>query len=299
MQMGNYIDFTTNQKLQKEKVYIKYREKSQKPKWFLHSHDGYEIYYFQEGSAFYIVGDSVYQLIPGDLLLFNGGILHRVNPSQDVPYIRSFINFVPAYLESIVSEKMAEKLISPFQQTTGQLIRLDMAEREEIDRLYWLMFDERTKETVGFEEMFQSYFTQLLVKIYRKLARNDGDRIRPNGTQKEVYVHRILDFVNSNYKEEVTLDQIADALHMNKYYMCHSFKELTGFTINKYVAKVRIDEAKKLLRTTDEPIGNISDTVGMKTAVHFSRLFKQFEGTSPNEYRKKKQNQSGWGDMDC
>jgi YesN/AraC family two-component response regulator len=85
----------------------------------------------------------------------------------------------------------------------------------------------------------------------------------------------------------LTLDQIADGLHVNKHYICHCFKEITGFSINKYLANRRIEEAKNLLVTSNDSIGMISDGLGFNSAVHFSRLFKQYVNISPQMYRKK------------
>ncbi|MDF2670592.1 MAG: AraC family transcriptional regulator, partial [Paenibacillus sp.] len=68
--------------------------------------------------------------------------------------------------------------------------------------------------------------------------------------------------------------------------MCHCFKEVTGFSINNYIARKRVDEAKRLLLMSNEPVGRLSELLGFGNPIHFSRLFKQHVGVSPLVYRK-------------
>jgi AraC-like DNA-binding protein len=291
-----YTDFHTNKELNKYKMYFKYRANSQKPKWFLHSHDGIEIYFFMGGEANYIIGDDVYHLQPGDLLVFNGNNIHRVNPSNDVPYIRSYLNFVPSYLESFMSKDLIENILSTIEGSTSHLLRFNQLEIEEIEQIFKKMDEEKQKEHVGYKAMIQSYFTELLILIVRRIKNIGEDSITPNSTRKEMHVHQILNFINNHFNRELSLDTISDELFLNKYYMSHCFKEVTGFSINKYLSKIRIDKAKNMLSKTDESVTYIAEVVGLKSTVQLSRLFKQFEGISPNQFRKNaKSNKNPWG----
>lgn len=283
--LKSYTHLPTNRALSKDKIYIRNRESGIQTSWPLHSHEGYEIYYFIEGVASYIIGDNIFQLLPGDMLIFEGQTLHRVNPDTEVPYVRSYINFLPSYLESLVPADLLDKLLTPFNNVNGKLIRWGAEEKEEIESIFTQIVWEREKEKTGHRFMVQAYLAQLLTHIYRKSREMDPALVVPNATQKEMYVHRILRFINDHYQENLSLDQIAGSLHLNKYYMCHCFKEVTGYTINVYLSKRRLDEAKKMLRTTDLPIGQISDQIGFNSPIHFSRLFKQHLGVSPQAYR--------------
>ncbi len=285
--MIDYTDINTNQLLEKDKIHMKNKVNSQKDKWVLHSHDGFEIFYFHEGIASYIIGDGVYQLSPGDMLVFNGQLLHRANPSKRQPYIRSFLNFLPSYLEGYIPRNTLQEILTHLDNTNGLRIQWGVSERNEIETYFSRISAERERCIPGYETMIKSYLSQLLIKILRKSIESEFTLIGHEISQKEKHVNRILNFINQKYKESLSLDIIADALHLNKYYMCHCFKEVTGITINKFLANRRIDEAKKLLLSTGEPITKISEMLGFKNAIHFSRLFKQYIEISPQSYRNR------------
>lgn len=277
----------TNRALIKDKIYVRHRESRRQSSMPLHSHDGFEIYYFIEGSAAYIIGNNIYNLLPGDMLLFEGSTLHRVKPDVTGPYVRSYINFLPSLFESVITEEWLDKFIHLFDGHGGRLLRWSKEEEKAgINMLYEKMQREKEKDLPGSQMMIQAHMIQLMTEIFRKSTETGAPNAIPNITQKEMYVHRVLTFINDHYKEPLSLDQIAASLHLNKYYMCHCFKEVTGETINVYLSNRRLDEAKKLLRTTDLPIGRIFDEIGFNSAIHFSRLFKQHVGVTPQTYRK-------------
>lgn len=80
-----------------------------------HSHAFYEIYYFHEGRCTYLIGDSVFTLKPGDLLLMNGLTLHCPNVEPDSRYVRSILHFDPAWICRGLSETAKSILLDPFE----------------------------------------------------------------------------------------------------------------------------------------------------------------------------------------
>ncbi|RKL65727.1 AraC family transcriptional regulator [Salipaludibacillus neizhouensis] len=276
----------TNQELDKQFLYMRNRWRGNYRN-SLHSHNGFEIFYFHQGTASYIVGDGVYQLKPGDMLIFNGRVPHQVFPSDDEPYVRSFINFIPSLCEKCLPEDILNTLIGLFNSTHGLLIHWEGSEKIRIEQLIEEMVHEFDEESCGFFPLTKAYLSQLLIKIYRKSKDAIKTSIEAQSSQKEKHVLSTLRYLSDHFRENVTLDQLANELHVNKHYLCHIFKEVTGFTINKYLTSRKIEEAKSLLVTTNDPIGIISENLGFNSAVHFSRLFKQYIDISPQMYRKK------------
>jgi len=87
------------------------------------------------------------------------------------------------------------------------------------------------------------------------------------------------------YRFNITPGKICEELYLNNAYVSRLFKKETGMTIGEYINKTRIEYAKKLLEGTNVPIGSIALNVGFKDANYFSRVFKRYEGMSPETYR--------------
>ncbi|MGG1313732.1 helix-turn-helix transcriptional regulator [Cohnella laeviribosi] len=280
------IHTPTNLALRSSGIYVRADASDWQYHWPMHTHEGVEVYFFIQGQANYVVGDDIYDLLPGDMLLFRGSIMHRVNPSRGTPYLRSYVNFMPSFIQDQAPKELTGKLLALFDSPSGLLIRWLPDEREEIKNCFRMMQQEKEKEPFGHEYMLKTHLLQLLIRIYRKSKRLPDLSPLQQPSQTQATVRRILQYLNQHFTDNLNLDRIAKALHLNKYYMCHCFKEVTGYTINNYLMSKRIEEAKKLLLTSDHPIGAISEMLGFNTSVHFSRTFKQFAGASPQAFRK-------------
>ena len=95
-----------------------------------------------------------------------------------------------------------------------------------------------------------------------------------------------LKFIRENYKKNLTLESVAQQVYISPYYLSHLFKEELGITFVEYLTKVRIDEAKRLLKDSSMSIVAIALEVGYQDASYFSKVFKKVVGLSPNQYRK-------------
>lgn len=131
----------------------------------------------------------------------------------------------------------------------------------------------------------------VLVEEYEQHIENVFESIgelinsRYNRRKSEIVAH-ITRYVNENYYKDIYLDSIAAELDMSTNYLSHFFKEITGVSFPDYLGRVRVEEAKKLLGSTDKPIGDISSAVGCTNINTFIRLFKKVEGITPGRYRE-------------
>lgn len=107
-----------------------------------------------------------------------------------------------------------------------------------------------------------------------------------NGQKVQGRIRRAVTFMQENYDEELSLDQIAHAAYLNPYYFCRLFKKQMGLTCSKYLSILRIEKAKESLRGTDLSVTEICFTVGFNSLTHFERVFKGLEGITPSAYRR-------------
>ncbi|WP_225047580.1 AraC family transcriptional regulator [Lacticaseibacillus kribbianus] len=106
-------------------------------------------------------------------------------------------------------------------------------------------------------------------------------------TTKQRQLTAVRDYLDAHYAEKITLDQLAQTFYINKYYLTRLFKATYGQSINQYLLEVRITHAKQLLRFTKKPIEAIGLACGFSSTEYFARVFRQVEGVSGREYRKR------------
>lgn len=104
-------------------------------------------------------------------------------------------------------------------------------------------------------------------------------------TQNET-VLPMIQYIHSNYQDELNLDSLADFMHLNKNYICQLFKKEVGMTYIAYLNQYRVEQSKILLRNSDKQLAEISEDVGYTDPTYFSRIFKKLTEISPNKYRQ-------------
>ncbi|MDR2296104.1 MAG: AraC family transcriptional regulator [Clostridiales Family XIII bacterium] len=100
-------------------------------------------------------------------------------------------------------------------------------------------------------------------------------------------IRRAIAFMKSNYRREINLEEMAHAAYISPSYLSKIFKQETGYTINNYLSKIRIDESKKLMADKSLNLLTICGMVGFEDQSYFSKVFKKQEGLSPAQYRKR------------
>lgn len=93
-------------------------------------------------------------------------------------------------------------------------------------------------------------------------------------------------YLDQNYSDKITLDELADNFYTNKFYLAKCFKSSYGQSIHTYLLSVRITHAKKLLRFSNKSIGEIGQLCGLGAPHYFSKRFKEVEGIPPSIYRE-------------
>ncbi len=93
-------------------------------------------------------------------------------------------------------------------------------------------------------------------------------------------------YIDEHYRENISLDILAETFYINKFYLTRLFKKVYGISILNYLIKVRITHSKQLLRFTDMCVEIVGAECGFNDVNYFSRAFKKIEGISPSKFRK-------------
>ena len=99
-------------------------------------------------------------------------------------------------------------------------------------------------------------------------------------------INEVLRYININYTNAITLDELANIAHFSKYHLCRKFKNATQMGIITYILTLRINKAKELLLDADcDYIFEVAQKVGFNDTSYFNRTFKRVTGYTPNEYQ--------------
>ncbi len=94
-----------------------------------------------------------------------------------------------------------------------------------------------------------------------------------------------MEYIRDHYPEEITLQRLSQEVYVNPMYLSRLFKEKASISYIDYLTQIRMNHAKKLLEDLSLRIYDISEMVGYESRKHFGKVFKDFTGMSPKDYR--------------
>lgn len=113
-------------------------------------------------------------------------------------------------------------------------------------------------------------------------------RLTGNRMEKHYLIDQIDRFIRKNYQNNITLQDIADAVHVSSAYVSRLYRNKTGITITEAINNIRIEQAKLLLEQSSWRVYEVAQQVGFEDAAYFTNVFTKRVGCSPSEYRNHK-----------
>ena len=133
-----------------------------------------------------------------------------------------------------------------------------------------------------------SYFLQIYVTMGQAYleVHNEGEKAATHQEENSwLAINRVMEYINRNYAEPITLDNIASVAGFSKYYFSRLFTRHTGTSFSHYLLRKRIAVAAHLLSSTSLPVVQVSMQSGFTSLSTFNRTFKDIHGCTPTEYR--------------
>lgn len=110
-------------------------------------------------------------------------------------------------------------------------------------------------------------------------------RLKKGGRLQDFYIHEAIAYIEQNFHNDISVEDIANNCGLNRSYFGKIFKESIGRTPQEFLLNYRMMKAKELLKLTGKSIGDIGNAVGYSNPLHFSRAFKNTYGIPPREWR--------------
>ncbi|MEQ2444908.1 helix-turn-helix domain-containing protein [Pseudoflavonifractor intestinihominis] len=238
----------------------------------LHTHTCTEIFYVVGGMGKFRIEELTLSVAVDDMIIVNPNVEHTE------------VSFNASPLEYIVMG--VEGLEFAAGENGDDRYRLVNCGGGREDTLYYLraMLSEIENKASGYDLVCQDLLEVLVVRLMRRTDFSLTPATPGTRTSKEcVTVRRYID---SHFKESLSLDVLAEVAHVNKYYLVHTFSKEFGISPINYLISRRIAESKQLLSDTDHSLSQISHMLGFSSPSYFSQSFRKLEGVSPMEYRR-------------
>lgn len=257
-----------------------------------HAHEFIEIVYVKGGSGVHIIKDKPYSVQRGDMLIFNIGESHSVEPKHNVNVINILINpcFINRDLVN-VHNSLDLLTLTSFQELEGAIINLPpkinipTKEHLGIESVINSMLYEFDKKSICYQIILKGYLNVLIARIFRIIYLSDSSSITLRNKLDECYP-TILQYIEKNYNKKITLRELATKCFFNPSYFGQVFKECYNMTPMEYVNHRRITEAVRILKEENYPIEQVCYMVGYKEKKQFYKLFKQYTGQTPGQFKK-------------
>ena len=119
------------------------------------------------------------------------------------------------------------------------------------------------------------------------LSRSSSSQITASGRVRDFYIKEALNYIEQNFQNDISVENIASFCGLNRTYFGRIFKETVGKSPQQFLLSYRMAKAAELLKLTELTINDVGNAVGYPNQLHFSRAFKNVYGSSPREWRNK------------
>jgi len=249
-----------------------------------HNHDFLQLVIVLSGTGRYKVGDAIYSIKEGDILIVNPTEWHTSLPveSTEVPTREMIIGFSEIQLQGYERNFLPFSGDGHVMHTTGEV-------RQKLFKICASMEAENSVDKHGRYYMMKAYLMQLLVLLIREQAEpvKEYQSFAFETINKKYVVEQILNYFEDHYSEKVSLDRIAENMYLSPFYISKIFKSETGDTPIRHLINIRLEKARELLlEEKTRSIQEVAAEVGYEDAYHFSKLYKKHFGISPSQTRR-------------
>ncbi|WP_158578939.1 AraC family transcriptional regulator [Spongiactinospora rosea] len=239
-----------------------------------HVHPEFELTYMVRGAGTRVIGDSIDQFEPGDLVLIGPHLAHMY---ASIPEAGPIETIVVQFTRDALGEGFFD------QPVFADVAALLDASAD------GLRFAEVPPALATLDDLTPAEKTVALLDVLVTLGRGPYVRLAPgqsaSGTAIARRIGTIVAYVHEHYRSQITLQGIADAVRMNPSATSRLFSRSTGFTLTRFITVVRLNAACRLLHDTDLPIAAIASRCGFPNLSNFNRRFREVKHTTPKAHR--------------
>lgn len=246
-----------------------------------HWHPEMEILYILNGSATVRMKDRKYYLRPLDLIVIDSSVIHDV--VYALPQTMGIcIHISKSYVRRFLPDIELMQFVCPPDRMDYKKEKSYLRLCQYLKDLTVLYFEQKPSYPLSSNAML----LQILAALVDDFSVPAGEKLEISGVDNLVRVEQIFQFVESHYKEQISLQDAADELGLTKEYFCRFFRSSTGMTFLQYVNQVRLGHIYQDLLCAEGSVQEIMEKHGMYNVKLFYRLFKERYGCTPREMQR-------------
>lgn len=248
----------------------------------IHWHEDFQFIYVIDGKIKFLTLNKRIEVSASQGIFINKNILHQVKEFTSCHY-KSFVfpdYFLKFYFGSpagVFVDSISENEDLEFYHFTGQ---------NEWENTVLNLLQKLTEMEEKKTEFYPYEILLILSSLWLTFRKNI---LLPPQQQENIVsirMQKFLNYIANHYAEDISLESLAKSGNVGKSECLRCFKASLQTTPYKYLMEYRLSKAADLLKTTDLPIGVISENVGFHQVSHFGKCFKEKTGYNPKDYRK-------------
>ena len=256
----------------------------------IHWHNDLEINLIREGEAVFQVYQKSYRVRTGEGFLLNRNVPHSCSSPGNEHVRYSTILVRPDFLYGDFGSDVERKCFQPFLQNSA------------IPCIYLTGFDENGKEILQKLNQVEEAFDRkrfcyelkikgLLCEAFAMILyghRQELTKFVPANLQELERLEKMLNYLNMHFTEAISLQDLADQVHLSREVCCRLFKKMTGKTITGYLEEYRVNKSFSLVQSGQYSMTQITEMVGFSNPSRFASAFRKRFGCNPGEYNSVK-----------
>jgi AraC-like DNA-binding protein len=254
----------------------------------IHYHTLIEISLILRGKGIYKTNDKTYTIQEGDIFFYRPNEAHCITDIEAGGMELLNLHIAPYYLytnlQNALNSNYVKILAANFPLKSNKLNDILSSEQfEEVKNLFLSIRREMESKKSDYVTFVCNYISAILILISRSYKNAKFSQKEKQSYQRLL---QAIKYIDTHFKDDITLDGIAQNVGYSRCYFSSIFKKCMGMSIWDYICIKRIEESLTLIKTTDQNIADIALECGFNNAVNFNRLFKKYTNVTPNFFRK-------------
>lgn len=250
-----------------------------------HTHDYYEFYFFIEGNIIMYIDGKQFVPTPGTMIIIPPNMPHYARLIDgDVPYRRFVFWVTEDFLNSLATTSEDYLYLTNKTKTTGNfsINKFNEIEFNTIQGKVFSLIDEIHAKRFGRDAKIMIFVSDFILSINRMVYENQNPNVVESDS--DTLYQSIIQFIETHIDEDLSLDLLAEQLHVSKFHISHVFTDTNGLPLHKYITKKRLNMCRDAI-LSGQDISIVATTYGFSDYSVFYRAFVKEYGKSPKKFR--------------